>query len=198
MADSSSAVAQFFFASRVRSSLRPAHSRRVQIVISNLILGAIANEHAEGRPFHGPASCCQQSGRSHVMMKLSDAGPGLARCLGLAAAAMLALSAAPGERAEARSLINPGAVPAAKYASGGLTTEVRGGHGGHGGGGFRGGSFHGGGSFRGGGAAFHGGGFRTGHVIHGGGFRHGGFGHHHRHHFHRRFHASYYDDYPYY
>src|SRR5258705_11591956 len=173
MADSSSAVAQFFFASRVRSSLRPAHSRRVQIVISNLILGAIANEHAEGRPFHGPASCCQHSGRSHAMMKISDSGLGLARCLGLAAAAMLALSAAPGERAEALSLINPGAVPTAKYASGGLTTEVRGGHGGHGGhggGGFHGGSFHGGGGFRGGGAAFHGGGFRTAQVIHGGGF----------------------------
>src|SRR5258705_6088326 len=168
MADSSSAVAQFFFASRVRSSLRPAHSRRVQIVISNLILGAIANEHAEGRPFHGPASCCQHSGRSHAMMKISDSGLGLARCLGLAAAAMLALSAAPGERAEALSLINPGAVPTAKYASGGLTTAVRSWHGGHGSGGFHGGSFHGGGGFRGGGAAFQCGGFRPPPVNPGG------------------------------
>ena len=135
------------------------------------------------------------------MMKIPDPGRGLVRRLSLAAAAaaMLALSATPGERAEALSLINPGGVPSAKYASDGLATEVRGGHGGHGGG------FHGGG-FRSGGAAFHSGGFRTGggfrtaHVFHGGGFRHSGFAfrHHHRHFFHRRFYASYYDDYPYY
>jgi hypothetical protein len=126
-------------------------------------------------------------------MKIPDPGRGLVRCLGLAAAAMLALSATPGERAEALSLINPGGAPSAKYASNGLATEVRG-HGGHGGGGF-----HGGG-FRGGGAASHGGGFRTAHVFHGGSFRHSGFAfrHHHRHFFHRRFYASYYDDYPYY
>ena len=127
------------------------------------------------------------------MMKIPDPGRGLVRRLSLAAAAMLALSATPGERAEALSLINPGGVPSAKYASNGLATEVRGGHGGHGGG------FHGGG-FRSGGAAFHNGGFRTAHVFHGGGFRHSGFAfrHHHRHFFHRRFYASYYDDYPYY
>ena len=127
------------------------------------------------------------------MMKIPDPGRGLVRCLGLAAAAMLALSATARERAEALSLINPGGVPSAKYASNGLATEVRGGHGGHGGG------FHGGG-FRSGGAAFHNGGFRTAHVFHGGGFRHSGFAfrHHHRHFFHRRFYASYYDDYPYY
>jgi hypothetical protein len=127
------------------------------------------------------------------MMKIPDPGRGLVRCLGLAAAAMLALSATPGERAEALSLINPGGAPSAKYASNGLATEVRG-HGGHGGGGF-----HGGG-FRGGGAASHGGGFRTAHVFHGGSFRHSGFAfrHHHRHFFHRRFYASYDDDYPYY
>jgi hypothetical protein len=126
-------------------------------------------------------------------MKIPDPGRGLVRCLGLAAAAMLALSATPGERAEALSLINPGGAPSAKYASNGLATEVRG-HGGHGGGGF-----HGGG-FRGGGAASHGGGFRTAHVFHGGSFRHSGFAfrHHHRHFFHRRFYASYDDDYPYY
>ena len=149
------------------------------------------------------------------MMKIPDPGRGLVRCLGLAAAAMFALSAIPGERAEALSLINPGAVPTAKYASDGLI-EVRNGHGGRGGGGFHGGGgvgfrggggggFHGGG-FRGGGAAFHGGGFRGGGAaFHGGGFRSGGAvirggglgvgpafhgGHrfaHHRHHFHRHF-----------
>ena len=125
------------------------------------------------------------------MMKIPDPKRGLLRCLGVAAAAMLALSAIAGERAEALSLINPGVAPTAKYASDGLTIEARGGHGGggHGGGGFHGGGFHGGG------AAFHGGGFRTAHVFHGGGFRHGGFRHRH---FHRHFYGSYYDDYPYY
>lgn len=139
------------------------------------------------------------------MMKILDPGRGLVRGLGLAAAAMFALSATPGQRAEALSLINPGVAPTAKYASGGLATEVRGGHGGHGGGGFHGGfraggaAVHGGG-FRTGGAMVHGGGFRAAHVFHGGGFRHSGFAfrHHHRHFFHRRFYASYYDDYPYY
>src|SRR5260370_33007183 len=77
------------------------------------------------------------------MMKIPDRGRGLVRCLGLAATAMLALSAIPGQRAEALSLINPGVVPTAKYASDGLATEVRGGHGGHGG--PRGGGFHAGG-----------------------------------------------------
>src|SRR5258706_6618284 len=69
-------------------------------------------------------------------MKIRDSGRGLVRCLALAAAAMLALSAAGSQRAEALSLINPAAMPTAKYASNGLTTEVRGGHGhgGHGGG----------------------------------------------------------------
>jgi hypothetical protein len=102
------------------------------------------------------------------------------RGFGLAAAAILMLTATTGQRAEALSLINPGAAPSAKYASDGLTTEVRGGHGGHGGGGgFRvggGGGFRGGGGggFRGGGG-FHGGGFRGGGAaIHGGGFRSGG------------------------
>ncbi len=102
------------------------------------------------------------------------------RGFGLAAAAMLLLTAATGQHAQALSLINPGAAPSAKYASDGLTTEVRGGHG-HGGGGFRGGGggggFRGGGGggFRGGGAAFHGGGFRGGGAaIHSGGFRGGG------------------------
>jgi hypothetical protein len=157
------------------------------------------------------------------MIRISNAGRGLVRCLvrplGLAAAAMLMLSAAPGQRAEALSLINPGAAPAAKAASDGLTIPVigRGGGGGggfHGGGGGGGGGFHGGGGgfhgggggFQGGGAVFHGGGFRSGPVFQGGGFRsshvfrggfrHGGFAfrHHHR----RFFVGGYYYDYPYY
>ena len=143
----------------------------------------------------------------------------LVRPLGFAAAAMLALSTVP-QGADALSLINPGAAPATKAVTGGLTTEVAGRGGGvggfHGGGG---GGFHGGGGFLGGGAAFHGGmsgggavfhggGFRSGPVFHGGGYRtayvfrggfhHGGFAfrHHHR----RFFYGSYYpyDDYPYY
>ena len=104
------------------------------------------------------------------------------RGFGLAAAALLLLTAATGQRAEALSLINPGAVPSAKYASDGLTTEVRGGHGGHGGGG----------GFRGGG----GGGFRAGPAFHrGGGYRFAAPGivrHHHigprRAYFHHRHH----------
>jgi hypothetical protein len=123
------------------------------------------------------------------MMRNPDPRRGFVRALGLAAAAMLLLSAAPVQRAEALSLINPAAVPTAKYASEGLTTEVRGGHGGHGHGG---GGFHGGGH-RGGGAAFHGGGFRGGHVFHGGGFRHHGFAfRHHRFHRHVYYAPSYY------
>jgi hypothetical protein len=105
------------------------------------------------------------------MLRIPNPGRGLVRCLGLAAAAILLLSAATGERAEALSLANPGAVPAAKYVSDGWTTEVRGGHGGGG----HGGGFHGGGGgFRGGGAAFHASGIRSGGaVFHGGGYRSG-------------------------
>ena len=134
------------------------------------------------------------------MIKILVPGRNVVRCLGLAAAAMLALSAVP-QRAEALSLINPGAASTAKLASDGLT-EVHGG--GHGGGGFHSGGamFHGGGpvfhggGFHGGAAVFHGGGFHTGPVFHGG-YR---FAHHH---FHRRFfygasYYPYYDDYPYY
>jgi hypothetical protein len=114
-------------------------------------------------------------------MSISDPGRGLVRRLGVTAAALVAFAAASPQRAEALSLASPGAVPSVKYATDGLTTEVRhgggggggmrggGGFHGGGGGGFRGGGFHGGG-FRGGGAAFHGGGFRGG-AIHGGGFR---------------------------
>jgi hypothetical protein len=142
------------------------------------------------------------------MMKITDSGRGLVRCLALAAGAILVLSAATSERAEALSLINPGAAHAAKHVSDGLTTEVRGGHGGggHGGGGHGGGGHggHGGGGFHGG--AIHAGGFGGGGIYHGGsrtahvfrgGFRHGGFAfrHHHRHFFYG---PGYYDDYPYY
>jgi hypothetical protein len=125
------------------------------------------------------------------MMKIPDSGRGLVRRLALAAGAILVLSAAFGERADALSLINPGAAHAAKQVSEGLATEVHGGHGGggHGGGGHGGGGYHGGG--------FHGGGYHTAHVFRGGGFRHGGFAfrHHHRHFFYG---PGYYDDYPYY
>ena len=117
---------------------------------------------------------------------------GSIRRLTLAAATMFALSIAAGQRAEAMSLMTPGAAPA-NAASEGII-QVRGGHGGgHGGfhgGGFRGGGFHGGGFH-----AFHGGG-----GWHGGGFRHyGGFhhfgGHRFVHFHHRRFYGGYY---PYY
>lgn len=107
------------------------------------------------------------------------------RILGLMAGAMLVLSAAPSQRAEALSLINAGAAPTAKAASGGLMIEVAGrgavagfqggggsGFHGGGGGGFHGGSgFQVGGSFHSGAATFHGG---RGPVFHGGGFRTGG------------------------
>lgn len=151
------------------------------------------------------------------MMKVREIGRGLFRCLWLAAAAILVLSAAFSERAEALSLINPGAVPTAKNVSDGLTIEV---HGGHGGGGRGGGAGHGGGSFHGGpafhasgirsgGAVFRGSSFRAGPAFRGAGiryggprygaYRHGGYRFGYRHHFHRHFYAPYYDDaYPYY
>jgi hypothetical protein len=120
------------------------------------------------------------------MIKLSIPGRGPVRSLvraGLAAAALLALSAASGQHAHAMSLINPGAAPVAKVVSGALTTEVAG---------HSGGSGHGGGGH---GAGFGGAAFGTSAVIHGGGLGH-------RHHFHRPFFygGSYYlyDDYPYY
>jgi hypothetical protein len=123
-------------------------------------------------------------------MNMTNPGRGLVRRLGLAAAAILVLSAASQQSAEALSLASPGMVPVAKSAADGLKTEVRGGHGGGGGG-------------HGGGAAFHGGGFRSGGVaFHGGGYRYGGFrGHHfggygYGHHFHRHFYAPSYYYYP--
>jgi hypothetical protein len=110
------------------------------------------------------------------MMTIAKPVRGLIRRFGgylsLAAAAVLALSAASIQRAEALSLINPGAAPAAKAVSGELSTQVR--FGGHGGGG----GFHGGGGgFHGGGGGVHigGGGFHAGGpVFHGGGMRYGG------------------------
>ena len=88
-------------------------------------------------------------------MAISDPGRGLVRRLGVTAAALLAFAAVSQQRAEALSLASPGTAPSAKFATDGLTTEVR--HGGHAGGGFHGG---GGGGFRGGGGG--GGGFRGG------------------------------------
>ncbi len=79
------------------------------------------------------------------MMTISDAARGLARRAGLAAVAAIAVTAMSHGRVEALSLASPAAMPSAKYASEGITIEVRGGRGG---GGFRGG---GGGGFRGGG-----------------------------------------------
>jgi hypothetical protein len=125
---------------------------------------------------HGVAAVVILSGGFTRMMTIPYPSRAVVRW-GLAAAAIFALSAAQGQRAEALSLINPGAASAAQHVSGGLTTEVRDGHGGGGfrggGGGFRGGGgFHG--SFRGGGTAFHGGGFRGGGAaFRGGGFRSG-------------------------
>jgi len=121
------------------------------------------------------------------MMKIPGPRRGVVRGFGLAAA-LLMLSATAGERAEALSLINPGAAPAAKHVSDGVTTEVKGGHGG---GGSRGG---GGGGFRGGGGGFHGGGFRGGGYRYGG-YHHGGYRFAHRRHFHSRYYGygpSYY------
>jgi hypothetical protein len=115
---------------------------------------------------------------------------GIVRGLALAAAAIFTLSVATTERADAMSLMTPGASPA-KAASEGVI-QVRGGHGGggHGGGGHGGfhGGFHGGG-FHHGGGGWHGGGFR-----HFGGFHHFG-GHRFAHFHHRRFYGGYY---PYY
>ncbi|WP_166300545.1 hypothetical protein [Bradyrhizobium sp. 2S1] len=114
---------------------------------------------------------------------------GLVRRLGVAAAAVFALSISAQQRAEALSLASPGTVLAAKSAADAMTTEVRhGGGGGHGGGGHGGGGFHGGG-FR-AAPAFHGGFHRYGgihrhyggyHRFYGGGYRYG-----YRRHFHHR------------
>jgi hypothetical protein len=185
------------------------------------MLGTSTDEVAEGGLLRDPAPSLQVFREDTEMISIPFIRPGPFRCLvrsGLAAAAVLALSAAPGQHAaQAMSLINAGAAPIAKAASGALTTEVRGGgggggggHGGGGGGGHGGGGggFHGGGPGA-GGAAFHSSGiraggpairsgaFHTGAAFHSGGVRFA-----HRHHFHRRFFGAsyypYYDDYPYY
>jgi hypothetical protein len=127
--------------------------------------------------------------------------PKFLRSLALAAAAVVTLSFAAGQRAEAMSLITPGASPV-KAAGDGLI-QVRGGHGGGGGhGGFHGGGFHGGGFHGGGMHAFRGGGgWHGGRGWHGGGMRYGGFRHYggyrvaHFHHHRRFFHGGYYPPY---
>jgi hypothetical protein len=178
--------------------MRRTHSWHVHVPIFIFMLGAIANERDGGGPLHGQGLSLPRFGEVSDMIRISDSGRGVGRRLALAAAAMLVLSTAPIQRAEALSLINPGAAPTAKAASGGLTTEVRGGHGGGGGGSHGGGgSFHGGGGgvhiggsgfhaagggavFHGGsgmrysGAVFHGGGYRSGPVFHGAGVRYAG------------------------
>ena len=98
------------------------------------------------------------------MIRIAFPGLKLVRRLGLAAAALLALSVASGQPAAAMSPINPGVTPSATYTSDGLLTQVRGGHGG--GGGFGHGGFGHGGGFRGGGWR---GGWRGGPYF-GGGF----------------------------
>jgi hypothetical protein len=151
------------------------------------------------------------------MMNITNLRRRLAQSFGIAAAAVLMMSAT--QRAEALSPVNAAASPIAKADA--LITEVRGGHGGGGGGhgggghgggggfhggggGFHGGGFHGGpafhgggGGFHGGGAVFHGGGMR---AFHGGGFHHGGggfvFARHHHHHFGSRFYGYGYEYYP--
>ena len=59
-------------------------------------------------------------------MAISDPGRGLVRRLGVTAAALFAFAAASQQRAEALSLASPGAAPAAKYATDGLTTGALG------------------------------------------------------------------------
>jgi hypothetical protein len=169
---------------------RHAHSWRVQIGLSSLAPKFDRTDQVTIWPikrcawgFAPPLSaarCTQLRGRVSRMMNIPNLGRRLAQSLGIAAAAVLMMSAT--QRAEALSPVNPAASPIAKYASDALITEVRGGHGGgHGGGGHHGGGggHFGGGGFRGGGAAVHGGGFRGGGaVFHGGGVRafHGGGG----------------------
>ena len=149
------------------------------------------------------------------MRKISIAVPVFVRSACLAAAAVLALSAVPAQRADAMSPINPGLAPSTQSAAADLI-QVRGGHGGgfggggghgfggghigggHFGGGHIGGGHFGGARFVGGGGGWHGGGWHGARVPHFGGFHHGfGFArfHHHR----RFFHGGYYPYYyPYY
>src|SRR5882757_1947969 len=177
------------------------HSWRIHFAFSSFMLGATAN--AQMNVSQGGHCLRHHSGRIQEMTKIAGAARGLVRCAGLAAAAVLVLSAAPQQRAEALSLASPGTLPVAKYASEGMTIEVRGGHGGHGGGGFRGGGGFHGARIGGGGMAIRSGGYRAAHIYRGGGHRYSGLrygGHrfaHHRH-FHRRFYytPAYYYHYP--
>jgi hypothetical protein len=144
------------------------------------------------------------------MITFPDSARGAIRCLGLAAATVMVLSAAPVPRAQALSLIDPGAMSTAKSLSGGLKIEVHGGHGGGGHGGGGGGGGHGvhlggGGGPHGGGAVFHAGGFHGGGPVFRGGrfragpaiFRGGGHRFGYRHHFHRRYYYGPSYGYPY-
>src|SRR5258708_15624508 len=128
---------------------------------------------ARGHP-RPPRLCVAHfPGRVSLMMNIPDLRRCLAQSLGIAAAAVLVMSAA--QRAEALSPINPAASPVAKVASEALMIEIRDGHGGGGpGGGGHGGGGHGGGGFHGGGGGgFHGGGPRL-HCGCGGGLFRGG------------------------
>jgi hypothetical protein len=184
------------------------HSCRVHVAVSNLTFGAI--EQSQRRK-QGPWPCafvvCSQGDSSMTpssMRRTTDPRRGLARCLGLAAATMVLLAAAPSPRAEAKSLASSPVVSSlastAKAAAGGFVTEVRSGGGGHGG---AGGSHMGGGMHSGGGmhvGGYHGGGWHGGSMHHGGGFHHGGFrfAHHHRHFFGGSYYPDYFPDYYYY
>lgn len=134
------------------------------------------------------------------MLRISYPRAHLACCLGLAAIVTVLVSAASSRRAEAVTLINPVASPAAKAASDGLITEVRHGGGGHGGhfSGFRGG-FH---AARIGGlhaAPAYSGHRRIGTYPYGG-YRYVGHPYVRRHHhFYRRYYGGFYSSYyPYY
>ena len=202
----------------------------VAFTLSSLAsLEAITNEHVGRGPLVGPGFrvCIQGDSR---MIRILDSRRGLSKRglihLGLAVAALFAVSTAANKPAQAMSLINASSVDVAKQVSEGLTTQVHGhgggggrGGGGHGGGGAHfGGGGHGGGGMHfggggghGGGMHFGGGGFRSAPAFHhvgGGGYHYGGhhFGgyrfahHHHRHFYGSYYYGSYYPssyDYPY-
>ncbi len=110
------------------------------------------------------------------------------RLLGVAVA-LLSLSTAASQRAQALSPINPGSAGGKAFANG-LAIEVRGGHGGGGWSGGRSSGFSA--------AAVRGGTFGTGPAIVAGGTRYTGHGFARRHRFGRVFVGGvYYDDYPY-
>jgi hypothetical protein len=138
------------------------------------------------------------------MKTISISTHGFVRGLCIAAAAVLALSVVPTQRAEAMSPTNPGVPPQANSMAD--LIQVRGGHGGgHGfGGGHMGGGHMGGGHIGGahfGGARVGGGGWHGARVAHYGGYRYGGFRHYGGYRFahvhHRRFYGGY-GYYPYY